>query len=164
MQCCSLAGKSELRVTHVSAMNKILTVKEKMGEKKKNVRNRKGPWKHSGKRTEGCQYYRQWEAGIPPHPLIQFLIREWTRRLTYREREIRRDVIGLSRQKQPKTFRIFPKGLQLSCVFSLQTLMYRALETLGSFQVSASIEKVKLGVVVKFHIVSVIRHPNQKDT
>lgn len=43
MQCCSLAGKSELRVTHVSAMNKILTVKEKMGEKKKNVRNRKGP-------------------------------------------------------------------------------------------------------------------------
>lgn len=82
----------------------------------------------------------------------------------YREREMRRDVIGLSRQKQPKTCRIFPKGLQLSCVFSLQTLMQRAPETQGSFQVSASLEKVKLGVVVKFHIVSVIRHQNQKDT
>lgn len=31
MQCCLLAGKYELRVTHISAMNKILTVKEKMG-------------------------------------------------------------------------------------------------------------------------------------
>jgi len=81
----------------------------------------------------------------------------------YRERKIRRDVIGLSRQKQPKTGRIFPKGLQLSCVFSLQMLMYGAPETRGSFQVSASIEKVKVGVVVKFPIVSVIRQQNQKN-
>jgi len=98
---------------------------------------------------------------FPSHSVLNQRVKQET----YIQRnEIRRDVTGLSRQKQPKTWRIFPKGLQLSCVFSSQTLMYRALETLGSFQVAASIEKVKLRVVVKFHIVSVIRHPNQTDT
>lgn len=48
MQCCSLAGKYELRVTHISAMNKILTAKEKMGKKKKSEkekRSMKAFWK-----------------------------------------------------------------------------------------------------------------------
>lgn len=50
MQCCLLAGKYELRVTHISAMNKILTVKEKMGEggagkSEKEKRSMKAFWK-----------------------------------------------------------------------------------------------------------------------
>lgn len=66
----------------------------------------------------------------------------------------RSDLTGLSRKKQPKTCRIFPKALQLSSVFSLQMLLCRAPETQGSFQVSASVERVKLGVLVEFHSVS----------
>lgn len=154
-----LTGKC--KVARISSRNQILTVKEKMGkeeaekghesilEKVKQLVSTTGNGRQASLLSLSATFSSQSESEAGD---------------IYREREIRRNVTGLSRQKQPQTGRIFPKGLQLSCVFSLQTLMYRAPETRGSFQVSASIEKVKLGVVVKFHIVSVIRHQNEKDT
>lgn len=138
------------KITHISSRSQILTLEEKMGEEEAE----EGPWKCSVEekplvRSTGSR------GRIPSLPPSDAQWNNDTKKGPL-------DLIGLSRKKQPETCRIFPKGLQLSCVFSLQMLMCRALETQGSFQVSDSIERVKLGVLVEFHSVSVSWHQTRE--
>lgn len=141
------------KVTHIPSRSQILTLEEKVGEEEAE----KGPWKCSVEekplvRSTGSR------GRIPSLPRGDTQL--WERSSDTRKGRL--DLIGLSRKKQPKTCRIFPKGLQLSCVFSPQMLMRGAPETQGSFQVSASIERVKLGVLVEFHSVSVSWHQTRE--